>query len=326
MNMIAPVVRDATDTRQGSAGDQHPEIRMLDPHYRGENLVFLVGCPRSGTTWLQRLLASHPQVRTGQESHLFNHFVGPQLYRWRRFAADWEQGGGGLGPGCYHTEESYRAVLRGYLLALLEPMVGEVPPGSIFLEKTPAHALWVAEIAELLPGARFLHLIRDPRDVSASLLAVSRTWGSQWAPKTPAAAARLWVWHVKKARVAGKGVGPDRYAEVRYEDLRSGGAGVLTRVFDFLQLPVEPAQVESWIAANRAEATNRGEGTPIPVGGIFSVRKAAAAEERDPRSLSKSRAGKPKLGLLERLQVWRVARGMARQVGYPGDLGTVLRG
>ena len=45
----------------------------------GSNLVFLVGCPRSGTTWLQRLLAGHPDVHTGQESNLFKDYISPQM-------------------------------------------------------------------------------------------------------------------------------------------------------------------------------------------------------------------------------------------------------
>lgn len=53
------------------------------PEYGGHNVVFLVGSPRSGTTWVQRLLASHPQIQTGQESHLFAAYIGPQLRAWR---------------------------------------------------------------------------------------------------------------------------------------------------------------------------------------------------------------------------------------------------
>ncbi|MBI3001835.1 MAG: sulfotransferase, partial [Deltaproteobacteria bacterium] len=41
--------------------------------------MLIVGCPRSGTTWLQRLLASHPKIITGQESHVFDNYVGPQM-------------------------------------------------------------------------------------------------------------------------------------------------------------------------------------------------------------------------------------------------------
>jgi aminoglycoside phosphotransferase (APT) family kinase protein len=45
-------------------------------------MVFLVGCPRSGTTWHQKLLASHPRIRSGEESHFFSLYVGPQLRAW----------------------------------------------------------------------------------------------------------------------------------------------------------------------------------------------------------------------------------------------------
>ena len=43
---------------------------------RDEDLLFIVGSPRSGTTWLQLLLAGHPEVATRGETHLFEHFVG----------------------------------------------------------------------------------------------------------------------------------------------------------------------------------------------------------------------------------------------------------
>lgn len=43
------------------------------PGLCGENIVFIVGSPRSGTTWLQRLLATHPQIKTGQESRIFEY-------------------------------------------------------------------------------------------------------------------------------------------------------------------------------------------------------------------------------------------------------------
>ena len=37
-------------------------------------MIFLVGCPRSGTTWLQAMLSSHPTVYTGPETQFFFSF------------------------------------------------------------------------------------------------------------------------------------------------------------------------------------------------------------------------------------------------------------
>jgi len=75
---------------------------MIDATYTGHNLVFLVGCPRRGTTWLQRLLACHPAVRTGQESHVFEVHIAPQLREWRKLAD--QSNRGGVGMACYFTE------------------------------------------------------------------------------------------------------------------------------------------------------------------------------------------------------------------------------
>src|SRR2546423_15469034 len=97
----------------------------------------VVGCPRSGTTWVQRLLASHPQVRTGQESDLFDLCVGPQLQAWRRELDGGSSGRGGVGLGCYFREDEFVPILKRYALDLLRPMVGGLQPGEVFVEKTP---------------------------------------------------------------------------------------------------------------------------------------------------------------------------------------------
>ena len=88
-------------------------------------MVFLVGCPRSGTTWLQKLLASHPRIRSGEESHFFSLYVGPQLRSWNDQKTRHLNGGLGhaAGPQAYFREEEFRAILKNYLAALLKPIV-----------------------------------------------------------------------------------------------------------------------------------------------------------------------------------------------------------
>ena len=155
---------------------------MTTGDFRGQGLVFVVGAPRSGTTWLQRLLAAHPRVATGQESHLFSEFVGPQLRAWRKHERAAAVERGGVGPGCYHTEEEFLGILRDYMRRLLAPLLEARGTAELFVEKTPGHALYVAEIHELLPEARFIHIIRDARDVVVSLLTAAGSWGQGWAP------------------------------------------------------------------------------------------------------------------------------------------------
>src|SRR5919197_3322932 len=125
--------------------------------FSGANLVCVVGCPRSGTTWLQRLLAGHPRVRTGQESDVFDIYVGPQLRAWRRELDPVSSGRGGVGLACYFDDAAFTSLLRRYAGDLLQPMLGGLASDQVFLEKTPSHALYIPEILELFPKTRFVH-------------------------------------------------------------------------------------------------------------------------------------------------------------------------
>src|SRR5918911_501808 len=98
----------------------------------GENLVCVVGCPRSGTTWVQRLLAAHPSVRTGQESDVFDIYVGPQLRAWRRELDPTSSGRGGVGLACYFDDQGFVQALRRYASDLLAPMLAGLGPGELF--------------------------------------------------------------------------------------------------------------------------------------------------------------------------------------------------
>ncbi|MCB1121339.1 MAG: sulfotransferase [Verrucomicrobiae bacterium] len=55
-----------------------------------EKRIFLVGCPRSGTTLFQRILASHPQIRSFPETHFFTYYCGRALKRLPQFYRNYE--------------------------------------------------------------------------------------------------------------------------------------------------------------------------------------------------------------------------------------------
>lgn len=209
---------------------------IIGPEYAGEHLVFVVGCPRSGTTWVQRLLSCSPQVRTGQESNLFVDSIGLQLRRWRRALGLQERGGVGL--ACYFTEPELIELLRDFMLKLLQRMMDPLTEGQFFVEKTPDHALYLPEILELLPASRIIHVLRDPRDVVASLLAASRTWASEssWAPGRARAAAKLWMRSVNAVKRAARETPSANMLELRYEDLHNSPLATLVRVRDFIGL------------------------------------------------------------------------------------------
>jgi sulfotransferase family protein len=298
---------------------------MPSSSYTGHKLLFVVGAPRSGTTWLQRLLASHPDVRTGQESKLFTTYVSPQLAAWRREMQRQPRPGRPLtgrlhtGVSCYFTEQEFLKVLRAYTAELLRPMVGDLRSHEWFLEKTPTHAQCLDDIRLILPEARVVHLIRDGRDVVASLLAASHTWGTAWAPHTARRAARTWVANVQNARRAGAQFPADRYCEIRYEELSARTARVLRRVTDFLGLEWAETDLDAAIRANTADELRAGRGTDIRLGGEFQSEGRVTEPEGFVRRATVG-AWRQDLSPGQRFVVSWVARDLLRELGYlPGS-------
>jgi hypothetical protein len=289
----------------------------LAADYGGASLVFVVGCPRSGTTWVQRLLASHPCVRTGQESDVFDEYIGPLLRTWERELHHDTSGRGGVGLACYFTDTEFRRVLKGYLLQLLEPMVGALKPGELFVEKTPSHVLFAREIHALLPQARFVHVVRDARDTVASLLDASRGWGRAWAPRRARHAAATWVQHMQAGAEARQQLPPRQWFDVRYETLHQDGPTRLRDLANWLALAWTDAEIARALQDNRVELAQAGKATPIPLGGEFA-RSSGTVVKEPAGFVGQARAGawRTRLNALDKLAVWQVARTTMADAGY----------
>ena len=289
----------------------------IGPDYNGERLVFVLGCPRSGTTWVQRLLSCHPRVRTGQESNLFIDSIGLQLRRWRRGLSLKERSGVGL--ACYFTEVEMLELLREFMLKLLKRMLEPLNDGEIFVEKTPDHALYLAEIIELLPASRIIHVIRDPRDVVASLLAASRGWASEslWAPRSAREGAKLWMKSVNTVRKTIKHTRSKQLLEVRYEDLYDSPVPTLRGIAEFVGLVWTEEEMREVVEANRFAPGGDRNQPAIPLSGQAAL--AFGPHVTDPEGfLRKGKPGswKSDLSPVDKFWVWKLARECARENGY----------
>jgi tetratricopeptide (TPR) repeat protein len=116
--------------------------------------VFLVGFPRSGTTLLEQVLASHPKIVALEEKATLGDvgaffFTNPDLDRLSKLKkADAER-----------LRSEYWARVRAN---------GVDPTGKVFVDKLPLATLWLPYIAKLFPKAKVLFARRDPRDVVLS--------------------------------------------------------------------------------------------------------------------------------------------------------------
>lgn len=150
--------------------------------------VFVVGCPRSGTTIVQAMLARHPDVFSLPETYFFEALLGDMEVRWgdrqARSSRRWYHRAG-LAKSwgrrrlrdLEHTHMTSRhprpvprrwtACVRRY--AAMLDSAARASDRTHWVEKSPAHLLFVEEIAACIPHARFVHVLRNGLDVVASV-------------------------------------------------------------------------------------------------------------------------------------------------------------
>lgn len=129
-----------------------------------KGLVFVVGCPRSGTSALAWALAEHPAFATGVESNFLWH-----LCREGRVRSAWENAhrvaDGWLAQKQVGWEE-FAASLGSGLQRLFASRAGD----RRWVDSSPENVLVAEDLAALFPTAHFLHLVRDGRAVVSSML------------------------------------------------------------------------------------------------------------------------------------------------------------
>ena len=238
-----------------------------------DTMVFLVGARRSGTNWLQRVLATHPEVYAiPSETYVFSEGLQPLSERVHHGAVEIRRTG-----AVFMDRADFVDASRDFCDRLFGGLRERSDPSaSRIVERTPWHAHSVDLIADVYPDAWVLHIIRDGRDVSRSLL--SQPWG----PDTMGEAAAEWRETVELAQAARK---PERYREVRYEDLLADPAGTVPGLVDWLGLGADPGTVERMLTEAgikynvdpSAPSTKAGKWSELPADQLAEFDRVAGA-------------------------------------------------
>ena len=205
---------------------------------------FIVGSARSGTTFLRLTMNAHPQVAVPPESRFITElhegrdeveaaeFL-QRLSEHKRFEA-WEL-----------PIDAVRAKLAGrdrvgYAEAISAAYLAyaEAQGKQRWGDKTPRYVENIPELAALFPEARFIHLIRDGRDVALSYADVP------FGPKNVAKAAELWANRVARGLRDGRELERGRYIEIMYADLVEDNEGEIKDICAFLGLDFDPVMVD----------------------------------------------------------------------------------
>jgi hypothetical protein len=278
---------------------------------------FIVGCSRSGTTLLRLMLDAHPDLAIPAETHFIPAIV-PEcatageprrrfveqltsFYTWQDFGIDaqvLERRVEDIEP--FRIDEALRVFFRLY---------AERWGKSRWGEKTPSYCLHMRLIHQLLPEARFIHMIRDGRDVALS-------HRDKWfGPKQIDEAAQWWVDRITATRIQVADV--PFYLEVNFEELVLEPEATLRKISEFIELPWDPAVLEyhKHAAERVAEVSHdlvRPDSPVVPA--LERVR--IHAMNTQPLAVHRIARWRTEMPASDRVVFERIAGGLLQELGY----------
>lgn len=227
------------------------------------NVFFVCGAPKSGTTWLQRILDAHPEVCCSGEGHFIQRLTVPMAKVVRTYneglRIDGEQVYEGRPYYGGFDQAEFDVMAREVILRRLKTRA-EARTGWIG-DKTPGYTRSLDQLHRLFPAAKIFHIVRDPREVAVSRIAHSHRAG---APEvlTPGAenyrvtvegAIAYWMQAVTAVDAFAQ-AHPGLVHEVRYRDLHADPFGEVAKLFGFLGASAPRVLVEQVVAATSFEA------------------------------------------------------------------------
>ena len=247
-------------------------------------VLFIVGSPRSGTTLLRNIISAHSRIVITPEA---------------RWIPLWYENRKGLTPeglvtpalisellahpkfALFHlgedevmglTRNSEPMSYASFLTAIFD-MYGRIRGKDLVGNKTPDSVRKIDTLHSLWPKARFVHLIRDGRDIALSLMnrpgwEAHRKPGTfkTWKNDPVSTAALWWELNVGAGRNAGKLLGPDLCYEMRYESLVSDPKNECERLCEFLDLPYDESMLHHYrepVLKSNPELGERRDRQPI---------------------------------------------------------------
>lgn len=227
--------------------------------------LFVVSAPRSGSTLLRLILDAHPNLAVPPPGWLFD-LVFPYLYSYG--SLDIDANFLELAEDILATPTVKKWPLK-TTAAELVAATGERSFGGLYAalhlayaklsnkrrwgEKTPRNAFWIDEIHALYPDARFIHIVRDGRDMAIDIS------DSVLLPYSVYSGANLWQRYVLAIRDSMSRIPESSFLEIRYEDLCADPEKTIHNLCGFLGEDFAPAM----LSPNRTKSAEMWSSHPL---------------------------------------------------------------
>lgn len=269
--------------------------------------IFILGSPRSGTTLFSLILKQNPEIAIPYESH----FIVPVFDKWKsvddadfpkvratilkeiitsKYVADW------------HPEISidqidlHQCHDLGTLINEVFMTYAKNAEKQRWADKTPGYLTHADILHHLFPNSKFIHLVRDGRDVSLSLLK------THFGPNNFLTALQHWERKVAVARKMLAMLDPNQHIQIRYEDLIASPQVTMEQVSHFLDLEFHPEMLENFSQEAKAR-----------VGDRIHTHHSNLLQ---PLNASSCERWKRELGRADQHLAWNIAGTQLEQLGY----------
>jgi len=280
----------------------------------------IIGAPRSGTTLLRFMLDAHPLLAIPPETGflmqakyiegegdtardaLFDLITGfpPAGPTWNDFGLTREELRFELELAePFDLASGIRAFYRLYAARQNKPRYGD---------KTPFYCEHIDSIRQLLPEARFVHIIRDGRD---SALSLRPLWFSPG--KDITTLANQWRRLIEKARADGR----EDYLEIRYERLLTETEAVLREVCTFIDLPFDPVMLRYYEHAS--ERLKQHRTMHNPAGEVLVTHEQRVKQDKllmEPPQQERIARWKEEMTSAEQAEFRAAAGDLLKELGY----------
>ncbi|HUF09817.1 MAG TPA: sulfotransferase [Rhodothermales bacterium] len=263
-------------------------------------IVFAVGCARSGTTLLQRMLDNHPELAVANDTHFILSVIDKALlgdgndpimtakivddtlsyYRFSRL---------GLNEAQVRAAAENARTYSGFVSNLYD-VFGSLHGKPFAGEKTPSYCASIPKLSSLFPDAKFIHLMRDGRDVALSVL----EWADRrdrkrgparlefWEQDPLATTALWWSRSVRRAMEGADLLGPDLVLTLHHRELVADSEGSTRRVCDFLGLRYSDAMARYYEGKENPGGTGSAKRRWLrPTPGLRDWRTQMSVEDRE---------------------------------------------